>query len=430
MWWVIHAWDYFLADRFIPQWSYGFSTLTKYPDPDPETTSVDGNVNRALANETWGTIRAGAGSNAGAAASEDYFIRMASTGTSNQWSTLHRAIFLFDTSALTSGATISAAVLSLFGVEKLDEATAITPNIDIYTSTPASNTDLAASDYGNIGSTSQTGSPISYASFSDVGYNNFTLDSTGRGNISKTGVSKFGCRNANYDVANSAPTWTASKNHYLYGYFADRTGTTNDPKMVVTYTAVTNYPLTAAQGSFTYTGQTSLLKIGHKIIAALGSYSLTGFATLFSRGKLLMASVGTYIYTGYNTTITSVRTMVAALGTYVLTGRNALFSVGHTIIANVGSFAYTGMNAILLIAKTMTAAYGSFTLTGQNATFRIARLLTAAYGLVSITWQNFQLRLNGFLAIYSNKFTHRNTSYSDKYSSRDTSYTDKYTHLE
>src|SRR5258708_5424922 len=34
LWWTIHFWDWLIADRFIPQWSYGFSTLTAFPDAD------------------------------------------------------------------------------------------------------------------------------------------------------------------------------------------------------------------------------------------------------------------------------------------------------------------------------------------------------------------------------------------------------------
>ncbi len=157
------------------------------------------------------------------------------TGT-DEFADLMRSIFLFDTSALTSGATVTGAVLSLFGVSaKIDDGTAITPDIDIYTSTPASNTVLAATDFGNIGTTSQTGSPIGYSSWSDSAYNNFTFNGTGIGNISKTGVSKFAAQNANYDAANTPPTWSNSSSHAVFCNYAAAAGTSTDPKLVVTY---------------------------------------------------------------------------------------------------------------------------------------------------------------------------------------------------
>jgi hypothetical protein len=148
---------------------------------------------------------------------------------------MDRYIALFDTSALTAAAAISAAVLSLYGDDK-GNALGCSPNIDIYTSAPASNTALVAGDFDCLGTVSQTGSPITYAAWSITGYNAFTFDATGRGNISKTGISKFGARNANYDVANTAPSWVTNVDSYVTALNADSAGTANDPKLVVTYT--------------------------------------------------------------------------------------------------------------------------------------------------------------------------------------------------
>lgn len=48
-------------------------------------------------------------------------------------------------------------------------------------------------------------------------------------------------------------------------------------------TGPTDYPLTAAQGSFTLSGQSAILRIGKSIIAAVGSFVLTGFDAAFRR---------------------------------------------------------------------------------------------------------------------------------------------------
>lgn len=236
VWWAMHVWDWAFSDRWVPKLSFGFSTLTKYPDADTESATVDGNVKGedGTGTSTWAQIigRSGDGFDDSSAASEVCEIVEDSGG----WFRVKRGIFLFDTSTLTSGASISAAVLSLYGSGKND-GISITPDVDIYTSNPASNTALEAGDFDSLGAVSQTGSPISYASWNTSGYNDFTLDSTGRGNISKTGISKFGTRNANYDVAESEPSrgyaWAISE---LLAYMADQAGTTNDPKLVVTYT--------------------------------------------------------------------------------------------------------------------------------------------------------------------------------------------------
>ena len=236
LWWMFHAWDWCVADRWMPELSFGFATLTVFPDADPEVSTVDGHVERTNASgESWATIIAGAGTLANSVETSGSYIKIVSYPSADNWQTLRRSILLFDTSGLTSSATISAAVLSIYGLSKQDAA-GIIPNVDIYTSTPASNTDLVAADYGQTGATSQTGSPITYDNWSIVGYNDFTLNSIGRGNVSLTGVSKFSVRNANYDVAGVSPTWADPIDSRLVGYRADQSGTTNDPKLVVTYT--------------------------------------------------------------------------------------------------------------------------------------------------------------------------------------------------
>ena len=241
LWWTLHAWDWCVADRWVPELSFGFSTLTRYPDANPETTTVDGSVEHNIgAYDTWAAIQGGAGTGAFPDAASEAALWIAAGASAGQWQVISRGIFLFDTSTLTANASISDAVISLYGQSKQD-VEGWTPNIDIYTSAPASNTALVAGDFDSLGTTSQTGSPITYAGFSTAGYNAFTLNATGRGNVSLTGISKFGSRNANYDVANSAPAFTAFASNGIQIYFADQAGTANDPKLVVTYTKPESY---------------------------------------------------------------------------------------------------------------------------------------------------------------------------------------------
>lgn len=239
LWWTLHAWDWCVADRWVPELSFGFATLTKYPDADPETNTVDGYVEHDVGGASsisWDSLIAAAGNGSGDVDTTDVgiFIYCGNAGRDGTYAGLSRGIYLFDTSSLTSVAVISSAVLSLYGSSKSDEMSA-SPNIDIYTSAPASNTGLVSGDFDSLGSTSQTGSPITYAGYSTAGYNAFTFNSTGIGNVSKTGISKYGSRNANYDVAASGPSWAADAILTLLAYAADNAGTSNDPKLVVTY---------------------------------------------------------------------------------------------------------------------------------------------------------------------------------------------------
>src|SRR3990167_1656180 len=129
LWWTLHFWDWVFADRFYPELSFGFLTLTAFPDPDPETTTVDGFVNRASAGgESWATIIAGAGTSNIANGGNITFIYTQADSTTDEWTNNRRSIFLFDTSALTADATISAVVLSLFGSAKTD-ALSVTPDL-------------------------------------------------------------------------------------------------------------------------------------------------------------------------------------------------------------------------------------------------------------------------------------------------------------
>ncbi|MFA5261427.1 MAG: hypothetical protein WC450_09385, partial [Candidatus Omnitrophota bacterium] len=234
IWWIAHQWDTLFANNFKPAWNLGFDTLTRYPDASSGATTVDGMAGRISVNETWSTIRAGAG-NTSAVTGNFYLTQIISSGTSNQWAYINRAIMTFDTSSLGASVTITAAVLSIYGSSKVDNL-GITPNVDIYTSTPVANNNVENADYGNIGSTSQTGSPIAYNDFSTSAYNAFTFNATGRGNISKTGISKFGVRNASYDVSGTGPAWQSTKTSRIIGVDADGGGTTTGPKLVITYT--------------------------------------------------------------------------------------------------------------------------------------------------------------------------------------------------
>lgn len=213
------------------------ATLTVYPDPDPETTTIDGDARRSSVNETFSTIRGGAGTAMNDTAAS-HFVTLAATSTSNQYSELRRFIALFNTASLTASANISSAVLSLFGTGKTNGLG--DPDLHIASSTPASNTTLATGDYSNVGSTSFGN--VTYAGFSTVAYNDITLDSNGIANISKTGVSKFSAL-LSWDINNSfTGAWSSLAQSYLSFNSADQGATTNDPKLVVTYTLETFLP--------------------------------------------------------------------------------------------------------------------------------------------------------------------------------------------
>ena len=205
-----------------------FTVSTFYPDPDPESTTIDGNIGRTGVNQTFADIRSGAGVTVDDS-SEGNGIYLGSTGTTDQYSDLYRWINLYDTSSIPDGDTVTAAQVDWFGRARGTGLGSLSTSVT--GSTPASNTSLATSDYGNV---SDTRYATDISSWNTSGYNTLNFNATGISNVSKTGITKLAQRFAN-DVDNSAPTWASStaSNNSLYA--AERTGTSEDPKLTVTH---------------------------------------------------------------------------------------------------------------------------------------------------------------------------------------------------
>lgn len=210
------------------------STLTVYPDANPESTSVDGTVGRHSVDETFSTIRNGAGTLNTPSSDQRGPIILASS-TLNQYAYVERLVLLFDTSPLGASAVISAATLSIYAAGKSNNLGA--DNVEIVTSDPASNTNLTGStDYpiANWGTTSlATG--IALSAISTGAYNDFALNASGLAVISLTAISKFGSR-LGKDISGAAPTWLAGQRNELVAALAETAGTSSDPKLVITYT--------------------------------------------------------------------------------------------------------------------------------------------------------------------------------------------------
>jgi len=223
-----------LLDRLFGNVAYA-DTDTFYPDANPETSSMDGNVRRiVVAGEAWSSIRTGAGTNYDDTSNLDYVFYIDSDTDTDEWNRNDRAMFLFDTSSLDDDVTIDSATLSIYGESKNDNLS-ITPNVNVVSANPASNTAIEASDYVDFGSTVFS-TAIAYADISTSGYNDFALNASGLSNISKTGISKFGILNQNYDIDNSGPSWSSNVVSNFRVQMAETTGTSQDPKLVIVYT--------------------------------------------------------------------------------------------------------------------------------------------------------------------------------------------------
>lgn len=206
------------------------TTSTFYPDAAPESTSVDGYVGKYDPSGTWdgvhdattGTSADDSGSGIGVNSLDVY-----GDGEIRQ---IDRVFLLFDTSSIDSGDAISSAVLSLYVTHKSD--TLDTAAVRVVTSTPASNTALVTADYDAIGTVAQA-TDVAISSISTTAFNDWTFNSTGRGNVDKDGISKFGAR-IDLDADDTEPT---DKNGHamIRPMFADNGS--NKPKLVVEHSA-------------------------------------------------------------------------------------------------------------------------------------------------------------------------------------------------
>lgn len=228
VWSAMHWFDMKIANPYVPAFNLGFDTF--FPDAgSPGTTTIDGYIHRYVTSETFSTIRAGAGTYTSAGNTQLEFVRIISSSTSNQYQLMRRFHLGFNTSSLDDGASIDTATLSIWGIAK--NAGLGVPEMGIVSSSPASNTVLANSDYGNFGTTDYA-TRYTYGGWSNTAYNTTTFNAAGKSAISLNGVTNLGCR-FGWDIDNIAPTWKSVKESYLSGETADSTGTTKDPKLVV-----------------------------------------------------------------------------------------------------------------------------------------------------------------------------------------------------
>jgi hypothetical protein len=209
------------------------------------SSTADGTVESGPA-VNWNSTRAGTGLSANTSNAEDTIL--ATLSGANH--TTRQAFFDFDTSSLTAGATVSAAVLTLYGNGNVEADTNNTNlSARIY---DWSSGGLTTADYRDGTAAAWTGLSV-FATF-DVGSwnqtdtvaNNFTSDAGAPALVSKTATTYIIV--ANDRIGNStAPTGA----NQVATYFADETGTASDPLLTVTYTVVTNVSITSVTATAT-----------------------------------------------------------------------------------------------------------------------------------------------------------------------------------
>jgi hypothetical protein len=134
------------------------------------------------------------------------------------------------------------------------------------------------------------------------------------------------------------------------------------------------HKLIAALGSFSLAGQAaSLFKTSSNALGAdLGIYTLTGKPVgLIHVLRPLTAAQGSYALTGQTTLLKYLRRGIAFPGTYALTGKALGLKASHKpLTATQGAYALTGKAAIVKPTRRFNALPGSYLTIGQPAALR------------------------------------------------------------
>lgn len=273
-----------------------------------ENSPIDGFVGRTGVNSTWALIRSGAG-NMHDDTGTTLLIRINTQAAASNYFELDRGIILFDVSGFAGlSADITGITLNLYVANLSGGFGTISTALSLVNSTPASNSILADSDYGQVGTTRQA-TDIADGSITSGQWIQFTLNATGIATVKAalpenlgTGIVKLGLRYKE-DVDN-VDAWVSDKDDFIQISSGD--SSSNKPYLEITYTGAIAYTIDVSVGAFILTGINVLLEYAqhiYEMIVSVGQFSLTGVNVLLNRGYMLGASVSQFILTGINVNI-------------------------------------------------------------------------------------------------------------------------------
>lgn len=237
-WWFLHFLDWAFLDRFVPQYSFGFDTLTVKSGLDNSYLGCDGYVGRIVtAGTTLSNVLTGAGTTVLINGTAGGGSIITAHADSNKYTTCRRAGFAFDTSVLGVDVTISAAVFSVYSTDAYGYTTfdTIDNSVNIVEFTPSYPEQFYADDYSRFGST--IFSTLSFADYTvSNGLKDFSFNATGIAAINKTGFSTIGMRFGS-DISGTGVTWKTVATAVTGVRYVDYTGTASDPYLTITYSA-------------------------------------------------------------------------------------------------------------------------------------------------------------------------------------------------
>jgi hypothetical protein len=218
----------------LAQGSVYRADVTFSPDPNPETSTVDGIV-KGSSQGTWATLIGGVANYVDDSGTSGDLLVQATT-TSNVYEQYRHMFFGFDTSSIGAGQQIDSATLRL-NFDNQRVTTSMGLSSQIYTSSPASNTSLAIGDYMAFGSTPLTDAArdMNSESFDRTNITQ-TLNADGRAAINMESVTNLGI-GVTAAHESGSPTWSSGAAAKINIFTAETTGTANDPLLTVTHSA-------------------------------------------------------------------------------------------------------------------------------------------------------------------------------------------------
>jgi hypothetical protein len=161
----------------------------------------------------------------------------------------------------------------------------------------------------------------------------------------------------------------------------------------------TSYSLTADQGLYNLSGQTTRLSVTRQLLAVQGSYSLNGQIAGLKFGHAAIAAQGSYSLNGQAANIRVARILASVQGSYSLNGQtaNLVYSGAgpKTLTADFGTYSLNGQSSVIKAARSLSAAPGAYTLTGNASVLKLARVLVAAQGSYSLNGISADLIYSG-----------------------------------
>ena len=204
----------------------GINSMKYYP-------TSDGYVSRTSSGD-FATIRDGTGT-VSDNTTEYAFTRVTSSSTDSVYSRLDRIIEIYNIQGIPPTYTITNASINLYGNTHANTFGS-SPNLVVMNVKSLASLDsITASDYNKIGTTPLS-SNISYAAYTDAGYNRLYLNTVAINTINGSTTKIPFMLTTSWDADNTPPTWSGSKSAYFEPYTVARTGTTQDPYIFVNFT--------------------------------------------------------------------------------------------------------------------------------------------------------------------------------------------------